>query len=67
MEWLEKIVWLNHFHNDGNIVMKYNYCEKYRMPGPWGVGDGCTNFQCDALITHEKSWIHKDAQTRWIM
>ena len=46
--------------------MKYNYCEKYRMPGPWGVGDRCSNFQRDALITHEKSWIHKDAQAKWI-
>lgn len=64
MEWLEKIVWLNYFQHDGKIVMKCNYCEKYNMLDPWGIGDGFRNLQCDALVTHEKSVIHKDAQAR---
>ncbi|XP_057813067.2 uncharacterized protein LOC131027099 [Cryptomeria japonica] len=31
-----------------------------------GIGGGCINLLRDALVTHEKSVIHKDAQARWI-
>ena len=45
--------------------MKCNYCEKYRMSGPWGLGNGCMTLQHDALVTHEKSVVHKDVKARW--
>ena len=66
MEWLDKFVWLNYVRFEDKIAMKCNYCEKYRMSGPWGLGNGCTTLQHDALVTHEKSLVHKDAKTRWI-
>ena len=66
MEWLNKFVWLNYVRFDDKITMKCNYCEKYRMNGPWGLGNGCTTLQDDSLITHEKSRVHKDAKERWI-
>jgi len=66
MEWLDKFDWLNYVRRDDEIYMKCSYCEKYRMSGPWGLGNGCTTLQHDALVTHEKSLIHKDAKARWI-
>ena len=36
------------------------------MSGPWGLGNGCMTLQHDALVTHEKSLVHKDAKARWI-
>ena len=42
MEWLDKFLWLNYVRCDDKIAMKCNYCEKYRMNGPWGLGNGCT-------------------------
>jgi hypothetical protein len=66
MEWLDKFDWLNYVRHDDKITMKCSYCEKYRMNGPWGLGNGCTTLQHDALVTHEKSLVHKDAKARWI-
>lgn len=66
IEWLDKFAWLNYVRFDDEITMKCNYCEKYRMNGPWGLGNGCTTLQHDALVTHEKSEVHKDAKERWI-
>jgi hypothetical protein len=66
MEWLDKFDWLNYVRHEDIITMKCSYCQKYRMSGPWGLGNGCTTLQHDALVTHEKSLVHKDAKRRWI-
>ena len=41
MEWLDKFDWLNYVRRDDKIYMKCKYCEKYRMSGPRGLGNGC--------------------------
>ena len=65
MEWLNKFAWLNYVRLDNKIALKCSYCEKYKMSGPWGLKDGFITLQHDALVTHEKSLVHKDAKTRW--
>jgi hypothetical protein len=57
---------VNYVRHEDTITMKCSYCEKYRMSGPWGLGNGCTTLQHNALVTHEKSLVHKDAKGRWI-
>ena len=32
--------------------MKCSLCEKYKVQGPWGNGNGCTTIQYDGVITH---------------
>ena len=44
MELLDKFHWLNYVRHDDKISMKCSYCEKYRMSGPWGLGNGCTTY-----------------------
>jgi hypothetical protein len=66
MEWLDKFDWLNYARHGDTITMKCIYCEKYRMYGPWGSGNGCTTVQHDVLVTHEKSLVHKYAKARCI-
>jgi len=66
MEWLDKFDWLNYSRHGDTIAMKCIYCDKYRMNGPWSLGNSCTTLQHDALLTHGKSLVHKDSNKRLI-
>lgn len=63
---VNKFLWLNYVSFDDKISMKCSYFEKYKMNGPWGLGNGCKILQHDALLTHEKALVHKDAKVIWI-
>ncbi|MCO5597856.1 hypothetical protein L7F22_051941 [Adiantum nelumboides] len=58
--------WIRYLIKDGKELMKCMYCEKYKMNGPWGIGDGCVTMQHDAILDHVLSNNHKLALAKWL-
>jgi hypothetical protein len=67
MEWLDKFDWSNYVRNDDTITIKCIYCEKYRISGPWVLGNGCTTLQHNSFVIHEKSLVHKDVKANGLV
>ena len=64
--WADKFPWVRCIIRDSKEYMKCEYCEKYKMHGPWGIGDGCVTMQRDAIVDHALTNVHKLASSKWL-